>query len=865
MFKQLVVLLVCVTFIFGNFQIADAQDFSINQLPVPGTMIDTTAAYVPLTLKGMVIHSENALKFDFLMDTGHSHLEGKGLSDEALKIMKYFLTALTIPEDDLWVNLSPYEKGRIIQDNFGQTVMGRDLLAQDYILKQLTASLVYPEKALGKEFWQQVYSKASQEYGTTQIPVNTFNRVWIVPAEAVVWEHENKVIIVKSHLKVMLEEDYLSMCKHGDVPFYSSMAKHSVGASDKAHALGSQIVRQIVLPVLEKEVNEGKNFAQLRQMYQAMILATWYKKALRESILNKVYADQKKMVGIGYANNGSTKQSNDIELIYQQYLKAFKKGAFNYIKEDKIPNSFDPVTGGQQTIARKYFSGGFSARDGVLTLRTKLQEWGTAQLTRVQAVDVKQALRKIGKTLLFAFSLYPQASDTAMNAIPMWKALGRTDKIAHYLDDTGNAILLNEAMNAIDAIDTPPVAKLPIYRQSLKNFSSTVQIWAIRGIVDIGDKSHRDLLIPMLDGGNENIREAVARAIDSLPLNGFERFSVYRKSIESKYPDVFTWTLKGLVQLGDESSVVVVLSQLNNKSPIIRDQVMQAVDTLLPNLKDKFSIFSEAVQSTHYNVRAWAIKGLSEIGTEEANTLLKAEQKDRDRVAMLMRRAEKTHDYNNYNKISDILHDVRDPRGNWWYRVYKQRDTYEWVPGVKQMQKGYYIEIPGYEEDYGTGYANPDWIDGHKEWRPDPNGKEEIEIEVGGYNKRIEHEATWEKLKRKDASMFGQTPVVSRITLGVAALVLAAGSHASLNRTIPAVPKKTPIVVVAPLPEQHVRDLGGITLNSKMLNMQTKGDGNALSLPTSQEPLDTMNLQGFTAQIDNVETVDLPELVGFSS
>ena len=202
--------------------------------------------------------------------------------------MKYFLTALTIPEDDLWVNLSPYEKGRIIQDNFGQTLMGRDLLAQDYILKQLTASLIYPEKALGKEFWQQVYSKAAKEYGTTQIPVNTFNKVWIVPSEAVVWEHEGKVLIVKSRLKVMLEEDYLSMQKHANV------------CGEHADAWAPNIVRAIVLPVLEKEVNEGKNFAQLRQMYQAMILATWYKKALKESILNKVYADKKKIAGIGY-------------------------------------------------------------------------------------------------------------------------------------------------------------------------------------------------------------------------------------------------------------------------------------------------------------------------------------------------------------------------------------------------------------------------------------------------------------------------------------------------------------------------------------------------------------------------------------
>jgi len=71
---------------------------------------------------------------------------------EYKKLVKYFLASLTIPDEDQWVNLSPYEKGRIIQGNFGKTEMGRDLLSQDYLLKQITSSLMYPESGLGKKF-----------------------------------------------------------------------------------------------------------------------------------------------------------------------------------------------------------------------------------------------------------------------------------------------------------------------------------------------------------------------------------------------------------------------------------------------------------------------------------------------------------------------------------------------------------------------------------------------------------------------------------------------------------------------------------------------------------------------------------------
>ena len=96
-------------------------------------------------------------------------------------MIKYFLASLTIPEKDLWVNLSPYEKDRIIPPSFGLTEMGRDLLAEDYMLKQITASLIYPEDEVGKKFWKRIYEEAFKKYGTTDIPVNTFNKVWIVP------------------------------------------------------------------------------------------------------------------------------------------------------------------------------------------------------------------------------------------------------------------------------------------------------------------------------------------------------------------------------------------------------------------------------------------------------------------------------------------------------------------------------------------------------------------------------------------------------------------------------------------------------------------------------------------------------------
>jgi hypothetical protein len=311
-----------------------AASESLLDLPAPGTMVDLTSSYVPVIAKGLRVHPENPILFDLIVDTGSSGFNSSAseLRDESQKLIKYFLASLTIPEDDLWVNLSPYEKNRIIPEQLGQTVMGRDMLAQDYVLKQLTASLIYPEKDLGKEFWNKVYAKSQQLYGSTEVPVNTFNKVWIVAEKAKIYVHDNTAFVVGSHLKVMLEEDYLSKNRHGQT-----------GAATSTNTIGSQVVREVVIPELENEVNTGRNFANLRQIFNSMILAAWYKKNLKESILNQVYSNKAMINGVDVEDKTIKEQ------IYQEYLRAYKKGVFNYIKEDDFNG---------QPMARKYFSGG---------------------------------------------------------------------------------------------------------------------------------------------------------------------------------------------------------------------------------------------------------------------------------------------------------------------------------------------------------------------------------------------------------------------------------------------------------------------------------------------------------------------------
>ncbi len=288
---------------------------SVSGLPAASQLIALTPQYTPLMVQGLKIHPGDGLNLSFILDSGNTDLNDQQLKDESEKLIKYFLTSLTVPENDLWVNLSPFESDRISSAALEKTEMGRDLLAQDYLLKKITSSLMYPEGETGKDFWNKFYQKAYEVYGATDIPVEAFHKVWIMPDTAEVFAQGDSVVILKSSMKVMLEEDYYAEEKGKQI-------ENSTSADMK------QVLKDVLIPVITEEVNHGETFANLRQIYHALILAKWFKSNLQESILGKVYADQNKTGGIESVNQG------EIAEIYQKYLDAFKAGSQGYLKED---------------------------------------------------------------------------------------------------------------------------------------------------------------------------------------------------------------------------------------------------------------------------------------------------------------------------------------------------------------------------------------------------------------------------------------------------------------------------------------------------------------------------------------------------
>src|SRR5580698_8609198 len=78
----------------GPLPSAQADEF---RLPAPGVMVHLSPEFTPAILKGIVIHPENAFKFDFIVYKGDKVFTEVQKKEEYTTLIKYFLASLAVP------------------------------------------------------------------------------------------------------------------------------------------------------------------------------------------------------------------------------------------------------------------------------------------------------------------------------------------------------------------------------------------------------------------------------------------------------------------------------------------------------------------------------------------------------------------------------------------------------------------------------------------------------------------------------------------------------------------------------------------------------------------------------------------------
>ena len=306
------------------------------------------------------------LKNDFklLLDKGDNKKEDLDnpayIEENTQTLLKYFFIGLALPNEKFWVNLRPDAPDNIIDDDLAKTDIGRIFLEADVQLKKDTAGLTSPQTPEGKVYWDKLYKKAGELFGSENITIPTLTRPWIVSNEVIIREAPDNAYIYKATLKVMLEEDYLSQeAKINSLdPNYQPLTSNYNFSDPRLKELNqysTQLIKETIIPKLTYQINTSKRYAPLRQVYYSLILAQWFKARYREQRTeNRAQRTEKadnylRLIDSGNLTNLTSSQPYDKQTYFKQYQKSFAEGEYNLSEPIYTPYG--------QSI-RRYMSGG---------------------------------------------------------------------------------------------------------------------------------------------------------------------------------------------------------------------------------------------------------------------------------------------------------------------------------------------------------------------------------------------------------------------------------------------------------------------------------------------------------------------------
>ncbi len=235
---------------------------------------------IPVYLVGVDLSSREAIGFMFSQ---------RGVKDSDRRYpLKYFFTTLVVPNDELWVNLSPRStEVEIIGDGISNTDLGRLLLYYDVMLKRDVERLM---EIYGEEVAEQI-GNLSEKRGI---------RFWVEPGVVSLRVYHAKALIESALLEVKVEV-----------------------LEDGGDGLRSWLEKRIV-PALRTRINNAVEYQDLRSAYASMILAQWCKRRFKRDMAFGEYINTKAK-GPGIVSNRIWFKGRYLEEYARMYFEGYDK------------------------------------------------------------------------------------------------------------------------------------------------------------------------------------------------------------------------------------------------------------------------------------------------------------------------------------------------------------------------------------------------------------------------------------------------------------------------------------------------------------------------------------------------------------
>jgi hypothetical protein len=278
----------------------------------------------PPLVGGITFPLQDPLKigFSLLADATHEMPTREEQLALQQRLGRYLNALLVLTGDQVNVTLSPTEDYCGLPELLRHTELGRDLLAQDVVLKHYTASQLHPSTLHGRAFWDRVHGLSSG-----QSDFESCFRVWIVPGKTVVSEKmvadQGQVTIDRLELQVLCEDAPDAICRWRAL-------RHPDAEIPGVPEANSEIVaafEELILPEIQKEVSLGARFGLLRQILSVLVVAKW----IRESQLG----DRLRQIGFIDANTPERYGLNTVDdavmvALKRTYLQIFGAGIWHH-------------------------------------------------------------------------------------------------------------------------------------------------------------------------------------------------------------------------------------------------------------------------------------------------------------------------------------------------------------------------------------------------------------------------------------------------------------------------------------------------------------------------------------------------------
>ena len=320
-----------------------------------------------------------------------------------------FFIGLSIPNDKFWVNLNPWEPDRILAKDLEATDVGKILLGADLHMKKDFCKYENPcEREIGEEYWRLLDEKGEElikecmnNHPTEIKDINNVlfkaaTRHWIVPDKVEAYETNNEIYIVNSTLGIYSEPVYEHSTYeivNQDVFFVSRACKDDLSEAAKKYGrYVKELEEEMILPLVVQEVNQGKDYSDLRCVYNSLALAQWYKDNYRYSpSIFTDFIDSQNLTGLESKSTWSAKN------IWSDYVRSFEEGEYHCWKNETY-HEWNYII----TRTQHYSSGGVDFMDIKITNKGDLPP----NFKKLTSEAVQTLFTNEGNNYYFGDSIY---------------------------------------------------------------------------------------------------------------------------------------------------------------------------------------------------------------------------------------------------------------------------------------------------------------------------------------------------------------------------------------------------------------------------------------------------------------------------